>query len=588
MDVNKLIEITGREEDLALIKQFNDKFSDASYNNKSKLGLSAEEFEQLWRVVMKVLQQQQLAPAVASSYLTLIKILSRDKLSVCEVLSEEHMNTIIQLAALGDSSQLQNNEHQGCASEACHCLSNLVYQSSEAQRVFCTTQLVQRLLTKLQQPQQLEHDLNITYVRLLFLVTALEQHTRMSAVVDHDALTTLLPLLDDTAASAGDNKAPTMQREAVERIVEVLKVLYSLCVGLTSPGSCSNDQQQRLDTTMVADTALQPRHDQSIVAIVDRVRELLLSTAHTHQHTQLMHSHCINLLVCVPTTALSTLTPSLSEGSSSWWGGGSGSAKSQQQQKRLTVYRNTDMTALVQILAFLHARLNAAEQQSSEKVTPVMTMLVTACESSRTIRRFVRLRVMPPLRDVSQRPEEGNSLRSKLVKLMTSPVLELKHLSATLLYILCNKSVDRLIKYTGYGNCAGLLASLGLLAGGPVKGGASASDDDSSSEESDTEEYEKVKHMVNPVTGCYEPVRPNPVDEMSEEQKEYEAVKLVNALDKLIRSGSIKPCSVGADGQPQPLESVLQLQEAGGVGGFQRPTPAAAADDDDHDKSDDE
>ena len=50
-------------------------------------------------------------------------------------------------------------------------------------------------------------------------------------------------------------------------------------------------------------------------------------------------------------------------------------------------------------------------------------------------------------------------------------------------------SVDRLIKYSGYGNCAGLLASLGLL------GGSIERDNDTESEDSETEEYEKIKHM---------------------------------------------------------------------------------------------
>lgn len=53
-------------------------------------------------------------------------------------------------------------------------------------------------------------------------------------------------------------------------------------------------------------------------------------------------------------------------------------------------------------------------------------------------------------------------------------------------------SVGRMIKYTGYGNAAGLLANRGLLAG--------RRDDDegpnysSESEDSDTEEYKKYRH----------------------------------------------------------------------------------------------
>ena len=49
-------------------------------------------------------------------------------------------------------------------------------------------------------------------------------------------------------------------------------------------------------------------------------------------------------------------------------------------------------------------------------------------------------------------------------------------------------SVDRLIKYTGYGNAAGLLASRGLMLGGKRN-----VDYSSDSEDSDTEEYLQVK-----------------------------------------------------------------------------------------------
>ena len=40
---------------------------------------------------------------------------------------------------------------------------------------------------------------------------------------------------------------------------------------------------------------------------------------------------------------------------------------------------------------------------------------------------------------------------------------------------------------------------------------------------------------INPVTGRYEEVKANPMESMTDEQKEYEAMQLVNKLDKLQR-----------------------------------------------------
>lgn len=40
---------------------------------------------------------------------------------------------------------------------------------------------------------------------------------------------------------------------------------------------------------------------------------------------------------------------------------------------------------------------------------------------------------------------------------------------------------------------------------------------------------------INPVTGVVEEEQPNPMDGMTEEQKEYEAMKLITMFEKLSR-----------------------------------------------------
>ena len=44
------------------------------------------------------------------------------------------------------------------------------------------------------------------------------------------------------------------------------------------------------------------------------------------------------------------------------------------------------------------------------------------------------------------------------------------------------------------------------------------------------------------MTGCEEKPGPSPLEGMSEEQKEYEAMQLVNLMDKMTRTGMIQPC----------------------------------------------
>ncbi len=104
----------------------------------------------------------------------------------------------------------------------------------------------------------------------------------------------------------------------------------------------------------------------------------------------------------------------------------------------------------------------------------------------------------------------------------------------------------------------------------------------SESDNSDSEDYQKLERDINVITGQAEvedsnflnasekeakerrKQRQELFDGMSEEQKEYEAMQLVNAIDKLTRMGSglIKPATIGPDGKPVEIESVLQLQES--------------------------
>ena len=65
------------------------------------------------------------------------------------------------------------------------------------------------------------------------------------------------------------------------------------------------------------------------------------------------------------------------------------------------------------------------------------------------------------------------------------------HMNYNVTLYLFTMVVKRLVKHTGYGNAAGLLARRGLMAGGSGSRGIQYSDDD----DSDTEEYRQNAHM---------------------------------------------------------------------------------------------
>lgn len=58
----------------------------------------------------------------------------------------------------------------------------------------------------------------------------------------------------------------------------------------------------------------------------------------------------------------------------------------------------------------------------------------------RVIRKYLRQRILPPLKNVMSRPEEGNSLRAKLCRLLTAPSSTVKDITAEFLFTLCKEN----------------------------------------------------------------------------------------------------------------------------------------------------
>ena len=71
-------------------------------------------------------------------------------------------------------------------------------------------------------------------------------------------------------------------------------------------------------------------------------------------------------------------------------------------------------------------------------------------------------------------------------------------MAADLLFVLCKENPERLVKHTGYGNAAGLLASRGLMSGNTNTKTADYSSDD---EDSETEEFRTVADDIDTMTG---------------------------------------------------------------------------------------
>ncbi|KAM8892357.1 chaperone Ric-8B isoform 2-T2 [Spinachia spinachia] len=482
----------------------------------------------LCQSVLSVLGRQ-VKPSCQKTCLETLRILSRDKRVLAPVATREGMLILGGMAGLkagggGDENRnisqedTLSEEQERVVVEALKCLCNVVYNSPAAQQVSVDVQLVDGLCATLSTARTWHHDVGLFTLRLLFLVSALRPDVRGVLRRELHAVTLLTEVLEHTLdvswvgpyeSARPDPQALPTAAEDNERTMEALKALFNLT--LSDTGGEEDDHHFRL-----------------IAAIL---RHLLMLKTETEEKTEEAHSHAINLLNNLPVSCLDVLIDVPVQGG-------------------LEMYGGKNMDAVQMLIDFMEKRMDKGSNYK-EGLTPVLSLLTEGSRHHREIRRYIKAQVLPPLKEVKIRPEIGTTTRNKLVRLMTHVDMGVKQTAAEFLFVLCKESVDNLLKYTGYGNAAGLLVARGLLAGG--RGETQYSED----EDSDTDEYKCAKPFINPITGHVEDPMPNPIEEMTEEQKEYEAQKLVNMFDKLSRQNVIRPMGVRPDGTLAPLEETL-------------------------------
>ncbi|XP_069461304.1 synembryn-A isoform X2 [Ambystoma mexicanum] len=488
--------------------------------------------EKLGEVVIKFLGRD-LQPSCQAACLETIRILSRDKHGLTPFTSRASMYTLARYAGVDYSEECEVSLMPDSESvvEALKGLCNIVYNSPEAQQVATELRLVNGLSRRLKLYNETKscHESKFFDLRLLFLLTALRVDVRRQLAQELRGVSLLTDALESTLALkwadvyevVTDRCTPALAKEETEWVMEILKTLFNITFDLN---------RREVDE----EEAALFRH---LAAIL---RHCLLIKSDGEDRTEEFHGHTVNLLVNLPLMCLDVLlTPRVEHGS--------------------VEYMGMNMDTVEALLHFLDRRLDRGHKLR-ETLTPVLNLLTESSRVHRETRKFLRTKVLPPLRDVRNRPEVGNTIRNKLVRLMTHVDTDVKHCAADFLFVLCKENVSRFVKYTGYGNAAGLLAARGLLTGGREQGHYSEDED------TDTEEYREAKADINPVTGRVEEKQPNPMDDMTEEQKEYEAMKLVNMFDKLSREQIIQPMGVTADGRLAPLDEaaqkMLQQQES--------------------------
>ncbi|XP_078387970.1 chaperone Ric-8A-like isoform X1 [Cetorhinus maximus] len=533
MELDVLIDLlqTGDQEVVQkALLEFNKEYAQCFFFNEEE----RERRKRMGELLMDFLGRD-LQPCSQLVSLEAVRILSRDKHALAPFASRESMGALARLAGIehADERGPRRVPDGEVVSEALKCLCNTVYNSESAQAAAGEMRLVHGLAERLKADGGGGgggataavggggRDTSFYELRLMFLLTALLVDVRRQLARELHGVNLLTDTLEaalglrwlDLYEVATVRDRPPLRRDETDRVMEVLKILFNITF---------DTSRRQVDEE---DAALY-RH---LAAIL---RHCLLIDSDSKERTQEFHGHTVNLLVNLPLMCLDVLlTPKVDPGS--------------------VEYMGMNMDTVEILLDFMDKRLDRG-LKLRESLTPVLNLLTESSRYHRETRKFLRTRVLPPLRDVKNRPEVGEALRNKLVRLMTHVNTDVKHCAAEFLFVLCKENVSRFVKYTGYGNAAGLLAARGLLGGGRGDGKYSEEED------TDTEEYKEAKPNINPVTGRVEEKLPNPMEGMTDEQKEYEAMKLVSMFDKLSREQIIQPMGVGCDGKLTPLDETMQ------------------------------
>uniref|UniRef100_A0A8C6CGT9 Synembryn n=1 Tax=Monodon monoceros TaxID=40151 RepID=A0A8C6CGT9_MONMO len=479
-----------------------------------------EDRKRLAELLVSVLEQG-LPPSRRIIWLQSIRILSRDRSCLDSFTSRRSLQALACYAGISASQgSVPEPLDMDVVLESLKCLCNLVLSSPVAQVLAAEAGLVVRLAERvgLYRQSSFPHDVQFFDLRLLFLLTALRADVRQQLFQELQGVHLLTEALELTLGmTPGERPPELLPPQETERAMEILKVLFNITFD-----SIKREVDEE-DTALYRHLGTLLRHCVMVAAAGDRTEEL--------------HGHTVNLLGNLPLKCLDVLlTLEPHEGSLEFLG--------------------VNMDVIRALLSFLEKRLHQTHRLK-ESVAPVLSVLTECARMHRPARKFLKAQgqlhpqVLPPLRDVRTRPEVGELLRNKLVRLMTHLDTDVKRVAAEFLFVLCSESVPRFIKYTGYGNAAGLLAARGLMAGGRPEGQYSEDED------TDTDEYKEAKASINPVTGRVEEKPPNPMEGMTEEQKEHEAMKLVNMFDKLSRHRVIQPMGMSPRGQLTSLQDAM-------------------------------
>ncbi|KAF8956492.1 hypothetical protein BGZ46_002372 [Entomortierella lignicola] len=484
-----------------------------------------------------------------------LKTLGRATEGCDNIFTEEGIKTLIYQSGLCKATEASIDKIS--SKEALKCLANALLLKPSTRPIF------ERLeghgqCSLLMKRSNLSSESQFLFSRILFLVTIDSTSIVKSLMNDHNAVANLEVVLKTQLTRSPDG---TMFNQTMV-LSEALKYLFNLMI--------VDPKIERADEATLSEqekTRVSGERFQSLLPTI--VSILTTIPPPSPNPLEPPHSHAIHVLLNFPISSSALLI-----------------SRSQQAALLEVLTRILDDT--------LKHSLNSDEEASTaglsngteldEIVPPLVIVLTNIASAGGEGRAVLKAKLLPDDIDRSKPLEKGDSFTARLVRRMTS--IRFTHIRETvsqLLFVLFDENPDTFTRYVGYGNAAGFLLNKNLgvpssVSGAHVEEIDEEEDNDKDGEQDATKKESKTKttssktknsngsssspppplnKAINPITGAYYPdpssIRTAMAD-MTEEEKEEEAGRLLDMFDKMRRTGVM-------DVQNPALEAGLRQRE---------------------------
>ncbi|KAF9949548.1 hypothetical protein BGZ65_007233, partial [Modicella reniformis] len=397
---------------------------------------------------------------------------------------------------------------------------------------------------------QLSNESQFLFCRILFLVTIDTITIVKSLIDDYHAVDNVGVVLKTQLARSPDG---TMFTQSMV-LSEALKYLFNLMVvdpKIERSGEVNFTEQEKTQATGKRFQSLLP----TIVSI------LITIPLSKPNPLEPPHSHAIHVLLNFPISTSALLVTR------------------SQQAALLNVLTNIlDVT--------LKHSLNTDEEASTDGLSngtdldeilpPLILVLTNIAAVGAEAKAALKARLLPDDVDRSRPLDKGDSFSARLIRRMTSVRFpQIRETVSQLLFVVCDENPSTLTRHVGYGNAAGFLMNRNLgvpdsvtdsqfeeindeaeaprqttmptstsstpttaAAAATAKATTTAQSPPTSSQS--TMSNRRASTAVNPITGAYYPdpsaIRTAMAD-MTEEEKEEEAARLLDMFDRMRRTG---------------------------------------------------